>query len=128
MTEVSTLDILRIIAAGLVLILGIIWVIVTVRRLKIRWSGNAGIGLGVTLIIYAIPLGWLCARTDPAPTLVFLALGFWALYRGIRRKRREVVAATRRRTGHCVNCGYDLTGNVTGTCPECGRPLQRVTA
>ena len=24
------------------------------------------------------------------------------------------------RSGHC-ECGYDLTGNVSGTCPECGR-------
>ena len=23
----------------------------------------------------------------------------------------------------CVACGYDLTGNVTGTCPECGQEL-----
>ncbi len=22
--------------------------------------------------------------------------------------------------GHCPRCGYDLTGNVTGRCPECG--------
>ena len=22
--------------------------------------------------------------------------------------------------GHCQNCGYDLTGNITGLCPECG--------
>ena len=22
--------------------------------------------------------------------------------------------------GHCKNCGYDLTGNVSGRCPECG--------
>lgn len=27
---------------------------------------------------------------------------------------------------HCVNCGYDLTGNVSGTCPECGRPAKNV--
>jgi hypothetical protein len=25
--------------------------------------------------------------------------------------------------GHCQACGYDLTGNVSGRCPECGRPL-----
>ncbi|HNQ22699.1 MAG TPA: RDD family protein [Phycisphaerae bacterium] len=26
--------------------------------------------------------------------------------------------------GHiCVNCGYDLRGNVSGVCPECGRPI-----
>lgn len=23
--------------------------------------------------------------------------------------------------GHCRKCGYDLTGNVSGVCPECGR-------
>lgn len=22
--------------------------------------------------------------------------------------------------GHCKNCSYDLTGNTSGTCPECG--------
>jgi hypothetical protein len=22
--------------------------------------------------------------------------------------------------GHCQHCGYDLTGNVSGRCPECG--------
>ena len=22
--------------------------------------------------------------------------------------------------GHCRNCGYNLTGNVSGVCPECG--------
>jgi hypothetical protein len=24
--------------------------------------------------------------------------------------------------GHCRTCGYDLTGNVSGRCPECGSP------
>ncbi|HRX83790.1 MAG TPA: hypothetical protein P5572_02085 [Phycisphaerae bacterium] len=24
----------------------------------------------------------------------------------------------------CSACGYDLTGNTTGTCPECGRSLR----
>ena len=24
--------------------------------------------------------------------------------------------------GHCQNCDYDLTGNVSGVCPECGEP------
>jgi len=27
--------------------------------------------------------------------------------------------------GHCRKCGYDLTGNVSGRCPECGTPVQR---
>jgi uncharacterized paraquat-inducible protein A len=25
----------------------------------------------------------------------------------------------------CQRCDYDLTGNVSGVCPECGRPLRR---
>jgi hypothetical protein len=30
----------------------------------------------------------------------------------------------RRRTSNlCVTCGYNLTGNTSGTCPECGRPV-----
>jgi len=29
--------------------------------------------------------------------------------------------SARRRPGHCGKCGYDLTANVSGVCPECGR-------
>ena len=25
----------------------------------------------------------------------------------------------------CLACGYDLTGNVSGCCPECGQPVER---
>ncbi len=33
----------------------------------------------------------------------------------------------RRRRGLCPKCGYDLTGNVSGTCPECGRIVEKAT-
>lgn len=30
--------------------------------------------------------------------------------------------------GHCTACGYNLAGNTSGTCPECGTPTaQRAT-
>ncbi len=29
----------------------------------------------------------------------------------------------RRHLGLCLKCGYDLTGNTTGICPECGVPV-----
>lgn len=29
----------------------------------------------------------------------------------------------RARPGRCRHCGYDLTGNVSGNCPECGTPI-----
>ena len=35
----------------------------------------------------------------------------------IRRRRR-------RSKGECVRCGYDLTGNTSGVCPECGVEVQ----
>lgn len=28
----------------------------------------------------------------------------------------------------CRNCGYDLTGNVSGRCPECGQRCERIGA
>ena len=43
---------------------------------------------------------------------------------------RRVSSRIRRRfdkrcfAGHCANCGYDLTGNISGVCPECGRPTE----
>lgn len=27
---------------------------------------------------------------------------------------------------HCRKCGYDLTGNESGTCPECGTEAERL--
>ena len=27
---------------------------------------------------------------------------------------------------HCLGCGYNLTGNLSGVCPECGRPIKSV--
>lgn len=29
----------------------------------------------------------------------------------------------KRRVGYCTKCNYDLTGNVTGICPECGKSV-----
>ena len=43
--------------------------------------------------------------------LTAIPQGFW-LYR--RRKQRPTVP------GICRRCAYDLTGNASGICPECG--------
>ena len=37
-------------------------------------------------------------------------------------KDRTDTRGYRLRHGLCLACGYDLTGNVSGTCPECGSP------
>jgi hypothetical protein len=83
---------------------------------------------------------WLeCALATPstwaAPVLclVFLSLqeelDFWLpgwllwfipayplTYLGLRSKPKPAPR-------HCVQCGYDLTGNVSGRCPECAQPI-----
>ena len=41
-----------------------------------------------------------------------------------------LVVRNRRRipVGHCTRCRYDLTGNTSGVCPECGMPLPSTAA
>jgi hypothetical protein len=56
----------------------------------------------------AVPLPWLA--------ILFIALPAIEFIRGPLRRRR------RRRRGLCVPCGYDLRGNISGVCPECGHP------
>ena len=46
-------------------------------------------------------------------SLVVFIFAMWA-----RRRRQRRKAANR-----CVDCGYDLTGNVSGRCPECGQVI-----
>jgi 4-amino-4-deoxy-L-arabinose transferase-like glycosyltransferase len=48
------------------------------------------------------------------PFLLFATYPTIAFIRGPLRRRR------RHRKGLCVKCGYNLTGNVSGLCPECG--------
>jgi hypothetical protein len=42
----------------------------------------------------------------------------WLWYRGHARYR----------SGYCRRCGYDLTGNVSGRCPECGTEIREKTS
>jgi hypothetical protein len=56
-----------------------------------------------------------------------LTFGLWAVlflvyptvvfFRGPYRRHR------RRKKGLCLNCGYSLTGNVSGVCPDCGEQI-----
>lgn len=57
-----------------------------------------------------------------APCLFALAtvLGLYPGNVFMRGPLRRWRLGRRHREGLCVNCGYDLTGNTTGTCPECG--------
>ena len=72
---------------------------------------------GMVVVLLAATLA-VVAQLPPLPAAVVpaLAVGFvwfaWDRPREIRNARRA--------RGLCVHCGYDLTANVTGVCPECG--------
>lgn len=52
------------------------------------------------------------------PTIAILAAypTFAFIHGSVRRRLRL-------RRGLCIKCGYDLTGNVSGACPECGKAI-----
>jgi hypothetical protein len=78
--------------------------------------------------------GWvgLCAdqRTGANPVYL-IAVPYWlpvlitaimpSWWVALQRRRR--LRAWRSRAGLCVSCGYDLTGNTSGVCPECGNNI-----
>jgi hypothetical protein len=53
------------------------------------------------------------------PTWLLIVPAIWAVVRlrNMMRRRRARLA------GCCPNCHYDLTGNTSGVCPECGLPV-----
>jgi hypothetical protein len=50
----------------------------------------------------------------------FAGWAFGAVGGYIIAKRIERRIHDRQAKGLCCNCGYNLTGNVSGRCPECG--------
>ncbi len=59
----------------------------------------------------------LSSISCPLWILEAAALGLCILF--LRISRRRIPA------GNCKTCAYDLTGNISGKCPECGTPLMR---
>src|SRR5262245_62115092 len=76
------------------------------RELADAWS--ASIALPNTSWI----IGWRSIKIPlyaPFAVMCIPTVWFW-----------RVECRHRARPGHCANCGYNLTGNVTGRCSECG--------
>ncbi len=59
------------------------------------------------------------------PFVLFAFLPIRAFIRGPIARRR---LRRRRDLGQCIGCGYDLTGNVSGICPECGAAIPKQDA
>ncbi len=54
---------------------------------------HIGVPLGFAALLIALPTAWLWHRDRPSQRIP---------------------------RGHCMKCGYDLTGNTSGACSECG--------
>ena len=110
-----------------------------------RWTFRLGVAVCVLIVVatvlnswqgYYFPVsgGWCVGFTfrswpaiwKPWPGVTLLNLPTWMpllaamiptvlAWRKLRRKYPP---------GHCRKCGYDLTGNVTGVCSECGDSIE----
>lgn len=108
-----------------------------------HWIWRAVIVMLVTAGVFAISLVSLCCLGLWASGLVSSwspsvnrngAMAMWfsvcmwsvpfalalSMYAAGVAIRRTDVKGRRRADGLCVHCGYNLTGNVSGVCPECG--------
>ena len=70
---------------------------------------RAGTLIGHTL---SVPHWFVCLLTAILPG-----------QRLLMRIRRNAISRRRLGRGLCRHCGYDLQGNVSGTCPECGKAV-----
>jgi hypothetical protein len=72
--------------------------------------------IGATLSLCFMALSWSrLSVEDRAMLLIVGLLSFLVVI------VTDELGRPARRPGHCQNCGYNLTGNVSGRCPECGK-------
>jgi hypothetical protein len=79
----------------------------------VQWSQLQESGFG-QLIYDELGVRWIAGQFA-AGNLPFMAM-ILIVACVHRRHCRDI----RRLSGLCVRCGYNLTGNVSGICPECG--------
>ena len=85
--------------------------------LTFRWYSKAKMSPLKLRWLYGIRLPSVTARFGTIPLwLPFLAIATPTTILWYFDRPRRV------RPGHCQHCGYDLTGNTSGICPECGTP------
>lgn len=98
------------------------------RELIAHSEAASPLGIAYVRLNEGQPLGWvfvvrLGLLTGLATTLPLLWL-LWLPRRALRLARR-VRGRKRHARGLCAACAYDLTGNLSGRCPECGAEVGR---
>src|SRR5687768_14918702 len=82
------------------------------------WANGTGVAVGgIGLVEYHAYAGPIVVFSMPRSILNVTA--FAATILPVAWLARRI---KRPQPGHCRACAYDLTGNVSGTCPECGTP------
>jgi hypothetical protein len=77
--------------------------------------------------VIALLLGRGLARGQVlAATLIAVAMAAAGLVGWFLIDRPQDRTRERKAKGLCLRCGYDLRGNVSGVCPECGEDRQAV--
>src|SRR5690349_13064181 len=100
------------------------------RRRRVTWRGMRErlwyvIPFGLAVPLFAIGLvtgddtqvGLVLLGGYCLLLLIFLAAYLPKFIPRVRRYNRSLL-------GQCPGCGYDLTGHVSGVCPECGTPVE----
>ncbi len=57
--------------------------------------------------------------------IIGIVSAFWTFGPGVAMLFLIVRIRRKMQSGHCVQCGYDLRGQIELRCPECGRPFTR---
>ena len=120
----------RAIAIGVATLVGFGWLMDRARVWRVLWLAcwlTLGAIICVTMLkshpTYARAiskngslLAYILAASNLSLTItsLFMLAGFGL---GALTRRRKF------RPGFCESCGYNLTGNVSGRCPECGTPI-----
>jgi hypothetical protein len=92
------------------------------RALVAALGASIGTGLLATVVVLLLsPPGYFGFAIARAVGLLVFLISFpticiiLALPLATRARPRDHL--------HCAGCGYDLTGNTSGRCPECARPI-----
>lgn len=87
---------------------------------------------GAYLILLSVKSGWVAHFRDPGwerwrlwanlcsvGVLLCVGIFFGASWYLLKTRSMPKYAS-----GYCQECGYDLTGNDSGRCPECGNSIE----
>jgi len=89
---------------------------------RTRWSWNLGM-ISIGCFFVHIGLIWIHSPglnvVDGTCFVLFVTPGLLGIFFN---------RAPRIRPGHCVHCGYNLTGNTSGICSECGTAIAPVAS